>query len=544
MKKKKYINIFVFLTVLALLFVIQPSAATESEKRILYSEDFESYENDRQLALKLSSVWSSVDDSTWGNRESGFALVNENGGKTLKMSWVGGRLLATKNLQLPKSYEVSFQAKGGTNDHGGGFFFLHTIESGYVVKEIFDRDTKEIRPAVDTDNPIIGIFEEDRDNSDGFSYGVGYAGIYLNLHGDKLYIVVKTQEELSETHAKGIGNMRYAVELPNGKSFDNEYITIRIVEEAQTISVYAEEKLMGKVVYDGLDGDYYRYAEIQDTTGKKVKSTETAMIAEKNVLSFATREANLYLDNINVSTSDEEALKLINIYDESEPEKWQERMLHSEDSSFAFRITTPTGDSLKSVNFIQMPTNGGDKTSFRFSVFRWNTSDDSYDSTIAGDPVFDTVIFNHKDNMDCIITFPEPLGSGTYLCVIWEGNKAIIDAGETSDGTPGIWSHMPPDGESTLIFENGEEVDYGLWVSCVLIEGGDPNATPPEATPTPPAAQTPSLPSIPIKTSSPTITTSVEKNSNTGMLIGIVVGAAVLVGLSVALILILKRKKK
>ncbi len=538
MKKRKHINIIILLTVLTLLFGILPSVATESEKKILYSEDFESYENDRQIALRFSSVWSSEDNNTWGDRESGFALVNENGGKALKMSWVGGRLLATKNLLIPKSYEVSFQVKGGTNDHGGGFFFLHTVGGGYVIKKVFDRDTKEIRPAVATDNPIIGIYEEDGDNSDGFSYGVGYAGMYLNLHGDKLYIVVKTQEELSETHTKGIGNMRYAASLPKGKSFDNEYITIRIVEEAQTISVYAEETLMGTVVYDGLEGEYYRHAEIQDTTGKKVKSTETAMIAENNVLSFATREANLYLDNIQVSTSNKEVLKTINIYNESEPEKWQERMLHFEDTSFAFRVTTPTGDSLKSVNFIQMPTNGGDKTSFRFSVFRWNTS---YDSTIAGDPVYDTVIFDHKDNMDRIITFPEPLGSGTYLCVIWEGNKAIIDSGETSEGTPGVWSHMPPDERSILIFENGEEVEYGLWVSCVLIEGGDPNATP-ESTSTPPASQTPSP--APIKTAAPTVTPSAEKKGNTGMLIGIVVGAVVVVGSAVALILILKRKKK
>ncbi len=525
-------------------------AAAEEEKVTFYTENFDAYENDTAAQAELTKKWKVEDNGSWGNTD-GFSLVAENGGKALKMSWLGGRLLLGQTLLMPEAYEIKLQAKGGSTGHDSGFIFVRTISQVYQVTKVFDTATNQVRDAVANDNIQMSLFEGDGDKSDGFENGVGYAGIYLKLHGDKLYIVVKTEADVDAVHTKGIGNLRYAASLPSGKNFENDYVNIKIVEKDQVVSIYAEDTLLGSVAYSELKDSYFTKAVIKDAAGAEVGTTDRAKISSDNTVGFSTRGSTMYLDNIQMDSLSGEltSLKVVPIYDASAPEKG-EAIPMDVGKEIGFRFTVPAGDALKSVTYKEMPTYNGEQTAFRFTVFKWTYD---YFATIEGEPVYDTTISNHKDNLDCTITFPEPLGSGHYLVVIWEGEPGV-DAEGYPQGQPGIWKHEMPTDPNTLIFENGYEAEYGLFVQCLVIENGDPDGTvddldatptPKPATPTPevtekPADNTPEVTKVPA-TKAPADES--DSDSNAGLWIAVIVCVVAVCGAAAAVIVIRKKRK-
>ncbi len=459
--------------------------AAEEEKVAVYSENFDSFANHSEAQVGLSKVWKLLLDNVW-DESSGFSLADHNDGKALKISWIGGRMMQARNLALPENYEITFQAKGGTDSAAGGFFFLHALSENYQVAQVFDLSTNTVRDAVVEDVVSMSLYESDGDRSSDFGEGVGYAGIYIKLHKDKLYIAVKTEEAHSASYIKGIGNLRYAAQLPAGKSFDRDYVDIKIIEKDKRVSFYAGDTLLGSVVYSEENGRYFTKAVIYDAAGKEAASTDRAKICTENVIGYSVRNSSMYLDNIKIDSlsGSVNTLKVVPIYDESYEKGAAERILA--DVEIAFRVTAAPGDAFKSVTYKNMPTYTGANTAFRFSVYKWMFD---YDTTMEGEPVYDTVISNHKDYQDCVITFPEPLGSGHYLAVLSEGKQG------DNDSSPGIWLHEAPEDRDILVFYNGEEKSFGLFAECTMIEGGDPDGTVADlnATPTPnPHAPTPS----------------------------------------------------
>ncbi len=516
----------------------------EEEKVTILKENFDSYADESAAQSGLSKNWKIEDSSTWGKTD-GFSLVDNNGGKALKMSWLGGRLFRAQNVVMPDAYEITFQAKGGSTTGDSGFFFLHTLSENYQVKKIFDTGTNAIRDAKPEDNIYISIFEDDGHKGSDFGNGVGYAGIYVKLHSDKLYIIVKTEESLDATYTKGIGNLRYAAPLPAGKNFDNGYVDIKIIEKDKTVSFYAGNTLLGSVVYSEQNGSFYTKAIILDASGKEVAKTERAKINGENILGFSTRGGTMYLDNIQIDslTGAVSTLQIVPIYDDKEGTKG-DAIPFTYDTQVAFRVTAKAGDAFKSVTYKEMPTFEANGTSFQFSVFKWQYD---YETTIDGEPVYETKITDHKDNQDCTITFPEPLGSGHYLVVVWEGEEGQDDDGYPK-GQPGVWKHSVPTDSNILVFYNGMEEEYGLFVQCVMIENGDPNGTVEDldATPTPDSSTlTPTpTPTEKPKESTPSPTPVKPADNQGSIVVWIVVAICAVVIAGAVVFIVLKRKKK
>ncbi len=105
---------------------------------------------------------------------------------------------------------------------------------------------------------------------------------------------------------------------------------------------------------------------------------------------------------------------------------------------------------LNSLAYLEMPTWAGIKTEFTFRLYKWDTN---YEKTIASAPIYEKIVFDHKDNSNCVITFNKPLEPGRYMAVITNGK-----AGEGADGKPGgaagCWATPAING--VITFFNGQ----------------------------------------------------------------------------------------
>ncbi|MBE7067073.1 MAG: hypothetical protein E7385_05925 [Ruminococcaceae bacterium] len=558
-KKKQvgHIIVLLFVTISILCNICYCFAEENDESSIIYSENFESYGDPEAVKSAFQKYWYVEDNNSWG-ADYGFNLIDNKGSKVLNMSWLGGRLLLGDYISLPESYEIQFQANGGLSTSDSGFIFLRTIRQVHTVTQIYDKAIQGIRDAQPQDSPYIHIFENDGDTSDGFANGVGHAGIFLKLHGNQLVIGVKTTEAVDEVHTKGLGNLRYLATLPDEKNFETDFISIKIIETDKNVSVFADEVLLATVSFSEQRDNIYTKAVIKDALGTEVGSTDTAIIAVKNLIGFSTRGAFMNLDNIVIKSLDGKAIKqnIVPIYDELEAEKVGLIPFQTSEVSAGFRITVNAGDALESIDIRQLSTNGGKKTSLTMSVYKWFYD---YDTTIFEDPIYQTVIYDHNDNAPCDITFPTPLDSGHYLVVFDQAGM-----GEDKDGNvmgfPCLWTSSIPDTEkygNVVTYVNGIESENGIWAFCVILENGDPDGElwDIDSTPTPDSNVTPTIkPTEPAVTNTPDITVApTEKvieptqepavnGNNTGTIVAIVICIVAIV-CTVIIIIVIKNKK-
>ncbi len=474
---------FAWILALALCLSLWTVPAMAEEKKVIYSENFDSLADDAAAKEALKGFWHMEIADAWPQDSSngGFSLTENGGGKALHMKWLNGRRLLLATPYIPGNYEVAFQAKSSATTPNGGFFFLHTLSRTPTITQAYDKDkgVVDLNPA-----QYVDVFEDDGCKADDIGFGVGYAGIYLKLDGTRLEIGVKTAEEISEIYQKGIGNLRYFADLPEGKDFRNDLLQIRVTESNRKVSVYVEDTLLAAVEYSEIKGDYFTKAAIQDASGKIVKTTENARIATvDNVIGFSTRGGDLVLDNFEVLSLDgfvPIAAGIKKLFDDSKDKSGALGILG--DSSVAVRIDIASGQAMNSFTYCGMPTYSARNTEFTFSVYRWNQD---YDTTVKGTPVYQTVKFNHTDNQDCIFYFPDPIQAGTYLIVMSNG-KAGVDSTGNPNGQPAVWTHTKAADSSAVFYSNGEEADFAIFAQYSLLDGY-PVIPDTEPTPTVPA---------------------------------------------------------
>ncbi len=417
-----------------------PVLANDSDKPLVYGENFDALADDQAAVKELEEDWSITGPLT---------LESEETGKSLKLSWwdLESRQMILDKVYVPNQYEMTFQIKGGTGSHDGCFVFLRTT----AKPEFFP------------------LFDSDGCASDGLANGVGDAGIYLKPHGTKLHIGVKTAETVSEIYTKGIGNLRYVVDLPEGKDFGFHYLNIKLVDQDNTVSVYLEDALAATISYSEWNGRYYTKAIIRDAGGEQVAQTSTARIAAlENTPALVVRGGYMNLDNLSICSLTGSAPVLMPetaLYDTTTGRG--DPAAVTGETELAMKITVKNGQALRALTFQEMPTYDGLQTRFTFSVYSWNKD---YATTLQGKALYKTEKYDHTNCTDCVFAFPEPLRAGTYLFVLSDGQPGVNQSGEPT-GHPGVWTAARKAEQSVITFENGEEKAYSIYASISLLSG-------------------------------------------------------------------------
>jgi len=219
------------------------------DKTLILSESFDQYADNNEAYNELSKNWLLEDgaNTSWPDY---FNLIENGNGKALSMTWVGARRMLLTGKYIPSDYEVSFKMKTEYTTPNGGFFSMHTMVDLPYVTQKWDDATQTIVPFWGG----IPNYEADGHSDPLIANGVGYAGVYIKPERNKLEIGVKTAEIPSATAKYGIGNIRYFVDLPDGKDFGTELLQVRITDKDNIISVYVDDTLLATVTYGNISG--------------------------------------------------------------------------------------------------------------------------------------------------------------------------------------------------------------------------------------------------------------------------------------------------
>ncbi len=284
MKKHAFFSVLLA----AVLIVTQAGAAVfsaEDTETVLYSEDFEGYASFEDANEALKDYWT----NEWNDP---FSI--EDKGRYFKLDFWSQEFdcksVFLNKLDIPESYEVSFNIKSGGIDNNGGFVFLHT--PGRAMTNAY--------------------FEDDGHKTEEFANGVGDSGIFIKPHKNKLVIGVKTSETVDDTHTKGIGNIRYSVDLPDNIDFTQEFVNVTITDKDGCAEIYVENVLTAKVMYSSLQDGYYTSASVSDASGVEIAVTASAKISELRHIALSVRGGDLSVDDIVISDAEENIVYIEN----------------------------------------------------------------------------------------------------------------------------------------------------------------------------------------------------------------------------------------
>ncbi|MBE7067074.1 MAG: hypothetical protein E7385_05930 [Ruminococcaceae bacterium] len=456
------------------------------DKTLILSESFDQYADNNEAYNELSKNWLLEDgaNTSWPDY---FNLIENGNGKALSMTWVGARRMLLTGKYIPSDYEVSFKMKTEYTTPNGGFFSMHTMVDLPYVTQKWDDATQTIVPFWGG----IPNYEADGHSDPLIANGVGYAGVYIKPERNKLEIGVKTAEIPSATAKYGIGNIRYFVDLPDGKDFGTELLQVRITDKDNIISVYVDDTLLATVTYGNISGLFYKNASIKDANGNVVASTENARICIANDLGFVLRGAILVVDDFDLYAYGTFAPALsgtVPLYNTQAEKTGLKGILG--DESMAVKIDVASKNAISSFTYKGMATYACTNTEATFYVYPWNND---YQTTLTGTPIYTNVIYNHINNMDCVINFDTPITEGSYLFVLTNG-KAGIDENGAAGGQPVVWLHEKNAESTAQFYINGEISENAFYADYELLTGYPEKVVEPENPTTPSPTEKPADP--------------------------------------------------
>ena len=259
---------------------------SEKDDILSYNEDFE-HESINDAAREIGREWTLELASSWGTKSN---IVEEEGNKFLRLSWIEGRLLKSKRVFAS---ETTFSGRFRVDQSGaaGGFLFARTTIAPFVA--VLPDGTRQ----------TINEYENDGYNDGTYAYGVGATGVYIKLQGTLLQINVRTEENDYKTFTKGLGRKYIEVEIPNGKDSLKEFVSVKIEDRDNTLKIYAEDVFLASVEYsDSVDG-IFRKAVLKDAEGKVIYDIDNARIADKDAtFAIAARGAAIDVDDIEIES--------------------------------------------------------------------------------------------------------------------------------------------------------------------------------------------------------------------------------------------------
>ena len=216
----------------------------------------------------------------------------------------------------------------------------------------------------------------------------------------------------------------------------------------------------------------------------------------------------------------------------------------------AIEFTVPEGKSFKAFILTASPTWGGQaNANLDASIYAWNRD---YDRTIEGNALGTFREEKHADNNDLVIDFGVILPPGKYVIVMTAEDDSIGAWGGNMDEI---------NFDAVFYFDDVENDFWFPYSDILLIEGTDSAIEVPTSEPTsvptekPTAAPTAEPTDAPAATDAPEATDAPKATDNsqaepekgglsTGAIVGIIVGAAVVIGAVIAIIIGSKKKKQ
>ncbi|MBE7066585.1 MAG: hypothetical protein E7385_03430 [Ruminococcaceae bacterium] len=349
--------------------------------------------------------------------------------------------------------------------------------------------------------PVHNVYEiaPDHDSSMGPIVGDSGIGISFSNYGEDfvtLYIITRDDKGYSSIYHQEY----YEVNGIYGAFSNAAWGKIRVTDSNGRLSLYVNDELSIYVEYSNLVDGHYTKAVIYDAKGTEMDRTEEAWITADANIALGSSNAAFNIDQIMFKDPTSNATptptptidpnktpsstataaptapatqkKVISMYNTSF-DRTGVLPLYTAEVAYGFKFTVESGNSLDSIILKSMATNGAYETSFTVFVYKWYGD---YDESIFQDPVYYVTVEDHIDNANCIIDFPEDLGCGHYLVVVTEATTGVdVDGNQLSTGFPLLWKSEMSEDDSIIVFENGFETDYGLFVDCVTIVGGDPD---------------------------------------------------------------------
>ena len=152
---------------------------SEKDDILSYNEDFE-HESINDAAREIGREWTLELASSWGTKSN---IVEEEGNKFLRLSWIEGRLLKSKGCLFLKP---PFQAGSeSTNQAQLEVLFARTTIAPFVA--VLPDGTRQ----------TINEYENDGYNDGTYAYGVSATGVYISYREHSLQINVRTEENVT-----------------------------------------------------------------------------------------------------------------------------------------------------------------------------------------------------------------------------------------------------------------------------------------------------------------------------------------------------------
>lgn len=263
---------------------VLPAAAEEGMK-VAFEESFDDYENGVNATATRLSDYFNVEANAIGD---GYVKVEEDGntGNLYLMSHVFTQVYAREPIK--GAYEMSFTTYEMQGGFQSGMFFRGPVCANAVYYE---------GDAGDDENP----------NSTGLS------GIWLAVYENRMVVTVKAYDE-NKTHK--VINHRFSFNLPEGANYADG-IAVRILDDGKTAKILLNETLTCSFVFsedtgrgwaqNGIDRTVKLLKEVTvlDAEGIELGTVSNTFVsAEESTIGWATRVANMKMDDICILVED------------------------------------------------------------------------------------------------------------------------------------------------------------------------------------------------------------------------------------------------
>ena len=247
-----------------------------------FEETFDDYESGVNASATKLSDFFNVDANAIGD---GYVKVEEDAktGNLYLKNHVFTQVYSKKAIETAYEFSLtSYEMQGG---HQAGMFFrAPACECAYYEAD-----------GSDADNP----------NSTGRS------GIWVFVYRDRIAVNIKAYDG---TKNNKVATLYHSFALPEDSVYDNG-ITIRIVDNGTDAQVYADGTLLCSLLFseetgrkwiqNGIDRSNYLYKTVTmlDASGAELLvAKDTFVSAGQSVIGWATRAADMRLDNVRVLT--------------------------------------------------------------------------------------------------------------------------------------------------------------------------------------------------------------------------------------------------
>lgn len=263
---------------------VLPASAEEGMK-VAFEENFDDYENGVNATATRLSDYFNVEANAIGD---GFVKVEEDGnaGNLYLMSHVFTQIYTREPIK--GAYEMSFTTYEMQGGFQSGVFFRAPLCSTAAYYE---------GDAGDPENP----------NSTGLS------GIWLAVYENRMVVTVKAYDE-NKTHK--VINHRFTFDLPEEANYADG-IAVRILDDGMIATVFANEELICSIAFsedtgrgwaqNGIDRTVklLKKVTVLDAEGNELGAVSNTFVsAEESTIGWATRVANMRMDDICILVED------------------------------------------------------------------------------------------------------------------------------------------------------------------------------------------------------------------------------------------------